>query len=98
MRYYCIRYRYSKERHGIYSYLPVTSEVTTDLKTAYELFDRAVKAQTLPWKGNKLEFVKDHKLDYMCYIKEALFHCTEAAYQEGYYVVELSCYTINPFV
>ena len=95
--FYCIRYRYAQERLGIFSNLPVTSEVTTDKNTAETWFDNAVRVHTLPWKGNKLEFVRERKPDYMCCIKEAMFRCCEPGQKQGWYIIELGCYTSNPF-
>lgn len=97
MYYYCIGYLYSKERNGIFSHLPVASQVTTDIETAKKWFENAVRVHTDSWRGNKLLYIKDRKLDYMCLIKEAMFECNEAAYQKGYYSIELQCYSHNPF-
>lgn len=94
--YYAIFYRYSEERNGIYSVLPVTSQVTRDKDEAVRWFDEAVKVHTTPWRGNELVYVRDRKLDYMCTIKEAMFKCNEAAHHKGYYIIELGCYTHNP--
>lgn len=96
MYYYCIGYLFSEDSNGIYSHLPVTSQVTNDLQTAEKWFDDAVKAACNVWNGNKLIYVKKRELDYMCYIKEAKFECCEAAYQKGFYLIELQCYTHNP--
>lgn len=97
MYYYCIGYLYSETRNGIFHHLPVSSQVTNDLETAKKWFEDAVRVHTDSWRGNKLLYVKDRKLDYMCMIKEALFECNEAAYQKGFYSIELQCYTHNPF-
>lgn len=93
MNYYCIRYLYSNERHGIYTNLPVTSETTTDITTAETWFDNAVKVHTQSWKGNSLVHVKNHQLGYTCCLKEALFLCEETAHMKGWYIIQLCCYT-----
>lgn len=96
MYYYCISYLYSEEKNGIYQHLPVTSQVTNDFATAEKWFQDAVNVRTKSWRPDKLIWVKDRELDYMCYLKQALFECNEAAYMKGYYLIELSCYTHNP--
>jgi hypothetical protein len=77
-------------------HLPVTSQSTTDKELALKWFDDAVKSAVKVWNGNKLEWVKDEKLDYRCIIKQAKFVCNEAAYMKGEYIIELNCYTHNP--
>lgn len=97
MNYYCIGYLFSEEKNGLYHHLPVSSQVTNDFETAKEWFENAVRVHTDSWRGNKLLEIKDRKLDYMCYLKQAVFECNEAAYMKGFYVIELQCYTHNPF-
>lgn len=94
--YYCIEYLYCEEKNGIYSHLPVTSQVTRDLQVAQEWYETAKKVHLDSWRGNKLISEQDRKLDYMCYIKSALFECSEAGYQKGFYEILLSCYSHNP--
>ena len=96
MNYYCISYRYSEEKNGVYEYLPVTSQITTDLNTAEKWFEEAVRVRTKSWRPDALIYVKERKLDYMCYLKEALFECKEAAYRKGFYLIELNCFSHNP--
>ncbi len=101
MKYYCISYL--QERHDIqdcgvspvYMHLPVTTEVTTDLDVAEKWFQNAVDVLSKHY-GRRLLEVKERELDYMCYIKQAHFECTEAAYAKGKYLIELSCYSHNP--
>jgi hypothetical protein len=93
--YYCISYLYSQEANGIYTHLPVTSEVTTDLEVAKKWFNNIVEQKKNHF-AYKLLDVRERELDYMCYLKEARFFCDEAAYLKGYYLVNLSCYTFNP--
>ena len=96
MYYYCLTYLYSEEKCGVYEHLPVTSQVTRDKEEALRWFDEALKSHLSSWRGNELVKVEDCELDYMCRIKKAVFHCGEAAYMKGYYMIELSCYTHNP--
>ena len=94
--YYCIEYLYSEERNGIYSHLPVTSQVTQDLNVAKEWYENAKRVHLESWRGNKLIREQDRELDYMCYIKSVLFECCEAGYRKGFYEIELCCYSHNP--
>ena len=96
MYYYCIKYLYSEDRVGVYEHLPVTSQVTRDREEAIRWFEEAVRVHTEKWRTNELLYQKDCKLDYQCRIKEAMFKCNEAAYREGYYIIELGCYMHNP--
>lgn len=101
MKYYCIEYlqeRNDIRNCGIYPifyHLPVTTEVTTDLAVAEKWFQNAVNILSKHY-GRKLLKVESRDLDYMCYIKQAVFECTEAAYAEGKYIIELCCYNHNP--
>ncbi|MGN1218645.1 MAG: hypothetical protein ACI4TD_11850 [Phocaeicola sp.] len=101
MKYYCISYLQERDDirdygvHPIYYHLPVTTEVTTDLAVAEKWFQNAVDILSKHY-GRKLLKVTERKLDYMCYIKQAHFECTEAAYAKGKYLIELSCFNHNP--
>lgn len=96
MNYYTIQFLLQDEKTKIYSHLPVSYEVTTDFEVAKEWFDNAVKRTTQRY-GNKLIEVREMKLDHLCTLKEAVFTCTEPAYKEGKYLINLRCYTHNPF-
>lgn len=93
--YYCIVYLQQNVKDGIFYHLPVTTEVTTDLKVAEKWFQNAIDILKNHY-GRELLKVEDCELDYLCRLKRAMFKCTEAAYVEGLYSIELACYTHNP--
>ncbi len=95
MNYYCISYLQKNKDDETYYHLPVTTEVTTDIEVAKQWFQNAVNILKNHY-GRKLLKVEDCKLDHMCVIKQAKFECTEPAYAEGLYFIELNCYTHNP--
>lgn len=94
-KYYCLEYLQQDHNDKIFYHLPVTTEVTTDIKVAEQWFQNAVRILKNTY-GRELISVTDRELDYMCYIKQAVFKCTEAAYVEGEYILELCCYSHNP--
>lgn len=96
MNYYCIEYLYSEEKHGVYSHLPATSQVTTDKAVADRWYEDAKRAHLESWRGNELVFEKERKLDYMCYLRELCYKCNEAGYRKGFYLMQLACYSHNP--
>ena len=93
--YYSIEFLYSEEENGIYQHLPVTSAYTTDPKTAREWYEKAVRYHTTKY-GNSLIYNKNVALDYNCRIAECKFKCSEPAYKEGFYLIELAAYHHNP--
>lgn len=94
MKYYSIGYLFKADRDFVYSHLPVTHRVTTDLKEAEQWFNAAVeRAQRSHF--NELKYVKDTELDVFCRIKEACFICDEPAYISGSYIINLNCHSYD---
>lgn len=94
-KYYCLGYLQQNVDNGIFCHLPVTTEVTTDIEVAERWFQNAVDILKNHY-GRKLIHIEKRELDYACWIKEAIFECTEAAYVKGKYCLELQCYSHNP--
>lgn len=81
-----------KGEDGIYSYLPIFTQVTDNKTTALKWFDDVMHHYSARSPWYTIKEVVERELDYLCCIKQAHIVCEEPAHTKGDYLVELKCY------
>ena len=96
MGYYCIDYLYSEERNGIYHHLPVTTQYTTDKKTAQKWYEDAVRINSQDWRRNILIKQEERTESDKWFWKQSQFEIKEAGTLKGFYLIQLKWYNLDP--